>query len=516
MQPVQLSRNSRAISFMICPIHGEFLKQICNVCNCLVCEKCIPDHHLHLKALMDVPVGANSYKMPDDSVADFKKSATKLIPTIRVEVAALQAATTEDEAQLAQLRANMRREDEFFQNDIQLVDEFIEFLNARRPRALTKMLGDAFVVAKKAFDVEEGIKCEVLSYARQAEALERTLHQSKRRILFEEARRRRLEAMTTWTQPGSVPFAPEVLRLDLGTLSDPIGNYSAFPGAESLACVTACLAVPLRPFNSVRISAAVTPVEDVPGGVHKYNITTLSDTGILCSRDWDSKTLFLSDLLSGRNVELHIPDVCWACVYAGALFVGVWQRREILHAPVFSVFEGLQVADFSAFAVPAPIFYGALETANRGWIVYRSTVNNSVLVRVDLAARTGTVVRVEPQIDLLGTLSGIDVPGVMCVGARLKEGYYSLAIARDGSTRRFHTSRGSYPVVLPSRSAPFDLDRALVLNYASAAFYGDQRVALDDPVSLEQSLSIVRVFRDVFLCFDRRRLAWVAVRIAVP
>ena len=70
--------------------------------------------------------------------------------------------------------------------------------------------------------------------------------------------------------------------------------------------------------------------------------------------------------------------------------------------------------------------------------------------------------------------------------------------------------------IFPSSSDPENLEKAAFRynNYFVIKGVGD--VCVNGPIELESKQSIVRVYRDIFILFDRKLCKWVFSRIIIP
>ena len=69
--------------------------------------------------------------------------------------------------------------------------------------------------------------------------------------------------------------------------------------------------------------------------------------------------------------------------------------------------------------------------------------------------------------------------------------------------------------VFPSSTHPGDLGKA-AFKYENYLVLGGKRMEFGEPFLFEDCYSVVRVYRDVFLLYDRNTRSWVLSRIVVP
>eukprot|EP00766_Chilomastix_caulleryi_P005562 gnl/Chilomastix_caulleri/7116.p1 GENE.gnl/Chilomastix_caulleri/7116~~gnl/Chilomastix_caulleri/7116.p1 ORF type:complete len:128 (-),score=27.40 gnl/Chilomastix_caulleri/7116:93-476(-) len=68
---------------------------------------------------------------------------------------------------------------------------------------------------------------------------------------------------------------------------------------------------------------------------------------------------------------------------------------------------------------------------------------------------------------------------------------------------------------IPSLTHPMDIGVGL-LKYDTHFVFGGREVAPRDPIKLEPNHSLVRIYKDVFIAYDKNIYEWVLTRIIVP
>ena len=69
--------------------------------------------------------------------------------------------------------------------------------------------------------------------------------------------------------------------------------------------------------------------------------------------------------------------------------------------------------------------------------------------------------------------------------------------------------------LFPSSTDPTDLRKAAIKYYNHLVF-GGKKVEFEKPFKLEDFHSVVRVYRDIFLLYDKNTNSWVLSRIIIP
>eukprot|EP00767_Chilomastix_cuspidata_P004837 gnl/Chilomastix_cuspidata/5009.p1 GENE.gnl/Chilomastix_cuspidata/5009~~gnl/Chilomastix_cuspidata/5009.p1 ORF type:complete len:573 (+),score=146.23 gnl/Chilomastix_cuspidata/5009:59-1777(+) len=331
----------------------------------------------------------------------------------------------------------------------------------------------------------------------------------------------RLETVATLEQ---VPADPPALRLVHTTLAemcgaaDTVADFAAFPGVWYLPWVRALLAGDMVERDGLRVSKNAVAVEGLPVDDVDACTASLSACGTMCvavDRGYGSDSrLYLRNLLSDDGAEVGVPDLDWACVSRGELFVAVEGSAAVRHAPLSAVFAALPFAEFGAFKVPHMLGSSALDRAADGRVVLRGESARE-LVCVDLHARASRTVACDRALSSVGGSSGVRLPGMLCVARACGRCAPAVAVFESGRTAELTPDADRFPLLLPSSSRPADLAAAAVLDCASQVALRGRVARLDKPISPFWQ-SCVRVYRDVFLCFDEDAQKWRAARVAVP
>eukprot|EP00767_Chilomastix_cuspidata_P003828 gnl/Chilomastix_cuspidata/3958.p1 GENE.gnl/Chilomastix_cuspidata/3958~~gnl/Chilomastix_cuspidata/3958.p1 ORF type:complete len:505 (-),score=105.70 gnl/Chilomastix_cuspidata/3958:359-1873(-) len=300
--------------------------------------------------------------------------------------------------------------------------------------------------------------------------------------------------------------------------ADRVEDFAAFPGVWNMRCVRRLLKGNAGGRAGPFASEKSFDVDGIPADALGKCIASLSTCGTLCVRSWrrgDVAKLHLYSLASSRRTVLRTPELEWACVYDGELFLGVRELPFILYARLDLVRRGLQPAAFDRFAVPGRVATAATDRAADGWIVFHIGYGSNKIVRVDLRARACEVIACDCRFASIGGLSGVRVPGVLCVAQDSVDDESTLAVFADGHTQEVAHGLYDFPVGLPSASCPANAARMAVTDaYTHNVLYGRAWCLVG--AARARWLSLVRLYKDVFMCYDSRSRRWRALRITVP
>eukprot|EP00767_Chilomastix_cuspidata_P002235 gnl/Chilomastix_cuspidata/2361.p1 GENE.gnl/Chilomastix_cuspidata/2361~~gnl/Chilomastix_cuspidata/2361.p1 ORF type:complete len:622 (-),score=167.60 gnl/Chilomastix_cuspidata/2361:116-1981(-) len=333
------------------------------------------------------------------------------------------------------------------------------------------------------------------------------------------------------TAPDSAPLARlvrESLRESWGS-ADNVHDFSAFKDAKKLPFVQEQLRKPLKFFNGILVSEETITVK-ITGQwfAGAMCLAALSTDGTLCwvsrevkqNRVWNADPdtgvrmlLNMHNLLTQRNRVLEVEPDTWMCVCDDELFVGRAWSRTVQFAPLARAFVDLALADFQTFDVPWRFHPTMTDRAHEGWIVCLAE-RDDMLVRIDLFAKKAYAFECDRRLFTIGPLSSISVPNALCTASELARSDTVVTVFEDGRTEEVARGLGDFPTLLPSAVAPEDLTRAAVIDFCANVWYNGSTNKLTKPVE-PASRSLLRLYRDVFLCWAASTSAWAAVRIVV-
>eukprot|EP00767_Chilomastix_cuspidata_P004888 gnl/Chilomastix_cuspidata/5061.p1 GENE.gnl/Chilomastix_cuspidata/5061~~gnl/Chilomastix_cuspidata/5061.p1 ORF type:complete len:554 (-),score=152.00 gnl/Chilomastix_cuspidata/5061:762-2423(-) len=293
-----------------------------------------------------------------------------------------------------------------------------------------------------------------------------------------------------------------------------VDDFRAFPGAVELPAVRDIAAAPLHALGGLQVAGGPVLLDGTASA--QGRALFVSTEGVLCTvrREGTQDRLALRDLLSGRAVALAAPPVAWAAAHGPELYVGLEASPRVHFAPLRAVLDGRLFKEFASFAAPGPAYSAACDRAGDGWVLL--LVGARTLARVDLRAKAWRTIKCDRRLDSIGPLSGIRVPGVLCVARAPGLSRGVLAVSEHGRTRQVSDTRWHLSALLPSGARPADLARAAVVDtFANVVFRGRNfLLCVPEGAPVEQPL--VRLCGSVFVCTDARDGRPRVVRIAVP
>eukprot|EP00767_Chilomastix_cuspidata_P003272 gnl/Chilomastix_cuspidata/3388.p1 GENE.gnl/Chilomastix_cuspidata/3388~~gnl/Chilomastix_cuspidata/3388.p1 ORF type:complete len:552 (+),score=127.00 gnl/Chilomastix_cuspidata/3388:222-1658(+) len=330
----------------------------------------------------------------------------------------------------------------------------------------------------------------------------------------------RLEAVAAFEGVPSSTLAARLVRdtaAETCGSAESVGSFEAFLGARDLPYVKALLARPVRAWHGLGVSTSSVEVPGTPRHEMKRVVSFLGTDGTLCIKyngaaEGDG-CLCLCSLLTTRTVAFKVPNIAWACVFNGSLYVGVDDVAEVFFAPLASVFAAPSFAAFRSFPLPGRIRWAAaMDRAHKGRVV--ALFRPSAFIAVNLKKRSGRIIEHTPRLYSINSLSGIRVSGALGC-ARMLDKKAAVIVFKDGRTEEISQNCGNLPMLLPSATHPRDFLRAAIFGLSEIVSFQGRDARLVDPIQ-PNFLSLVRLYRDVFLCQCAKTFRWHVLRISVP
>lgn len=246
---------------------------------------------------------------------------------------------------------------------------------------------------------------------------------------------------------------------------------------------------------------------------------SLSHNGIFASNPVNSGSMFLEfvNLLSEEKVSFPIKT--WAMVGFYDEKAIILMEGEYLHEGfVSSIFEKHSLTYFKNIRhTPKVSEYADVSLLHSTRILIYATYRDCGTRIFNVDTRKLLDVNTDREAFEYASMTGIRT-GVRGVLKECGNSHNTCTLNNDGSTTCLLEHNQNYLcVVLPSHSNPNNLEKALKL-YSDGYFFleGTKPYKFDGPISFKCNVSIVRLYSDVFLIFDKAEEEWNLVRIIVP
>lgn len=203
----------------------------------------------------------------------------------------------------------------------------------------------------------------------------------------------------------------------------------------------------------------------------------------------------------------------------GGTLVGFYDDRALLlmwgqllrETTVRRIFDEPDIAVFEGIEGPSRVYPCTdVSLLNARRVLYYPTINGRLGV-FDVDRRTNTEVEVGRTVRTMASFTGIDC-GVRAVFYSDDRCTYTLG--EDGALAEVGGSQSGFlNTAFPSPHSRSVGDA--LLKYNSYLVRGGREVGTGGLVALEYNYSVVRVYRDTFLAYDRGTKSWLLTRIAL-
>ena len=255
------------------------------------------------------------------------------------------------------------------------------------------------------------------------------------------------------------------------------------------------------------------PLRVGKGLVTGWNIyASLSHRGVLavCA---DRRALQLTDLGADRQARVWVERVSIAAFYDDMLLLLTF-GSPLREAAVEAVFERPTVGAFGGVegtGSATPRTDVSLLHARR--VLYYPTTSGG-LMSFDVDTRASAEVRVGRRVHALASLTGLDCGAWAVFQGADDRSVWTLGMDGAATEVRGRVHK-TLTTLLPSAASTRGI-RDAVLKCGRSFVRGGARVDAGRLVGLDGWHSVVRVYRDVLLVYDRGAGAWALVRVRVP
>eukprot|EP00767_Chilomastix_cuspidata_P004695 gnl/Chilomastix_cuspidata/4861.p1 GENE.gnl/Chilomastix_cuspidata/4861~~gnl/Chilomastix_cuspidata/4861.p1 ORF type:complete len:727 (+),score=333.62 gnl/Chilomastix_cuspidata/4861:89-2269(+) len=296
-------------------------------------------------------------------------------------------------------------------------------------------------------------------------------------------------------------------------LASSVDDFLLFRGAEKLWFVRHALEAPMRACRALRVTAKAIRVADVTALAPDATSALIPPGSIICATN--APTVLVYCLSTGQRVRFDVPMVHWAFVVGQQLCIGVFNDDAILVADTRLVLSGQPPEDFTRVRVPHRVGHAARANTGDDAIVFKDLDASNTLVRMTLPSCATEPIVCDRPIHAVGAVSGVRVRDALCVGADLRKNE-TFVIDTRGRTTVVAACADWSPCLLPSAANPHMLPKAAVVFQNGHIMYRAESSSDFLPALSIPTYSFVRIFQDVFLCFDTGTSQWTALRISVP
>ena len=250
----------------------------------------------------------------------------------------------------------------------------------------------------------------------------------------------------------------------------------------------------------------------------------LSPSGTLAVHMYDKNgfAIYFINLVNGDRTRIPIEDWTSMGFYDDkVVFVTIGKPiRECSLANIWMRFDGLELIDKGG---PEDIMCDTdMSLINERRVFYYATTSGD-MYRYNVDSGLHEHVPTGVQVSGICPTTGIDT-GFEVLFTGEGEGWedvhlYGINI-NNGEVKKLFSTKADrvFSMVIPSSSQPFDISKAIMLSFNGRFYSGThpEGVVFQAPLGYNRDMSLVRLYKDVFLMLDSVSHEWFLVRLAVP
>ena len=519
--PQVKSENVDTGSLMRCYAHGIASNLYCKTCRRLVCEEC-EECKRHWTENVKKIVKKAKEKIGSTSLATYKEHATAVIGEMEQERKNLKEELEQMTHRLQSLEEKTPFRDQGMIRDKTLIEVATEMLDSMSKAAFSRALSNALKKNRDNLKIEDAIAKEMNGYEKRIEKMKDDIEDLKKRIFtvamesdwFKKVAAMDLNKEMDEETELALSLIIKNKLIDKSCINCNIESYNAFAGARREFNYNLLTKKELTKFgNDISISEPIRVDLKLRTEGDSFN-ATLSHTGILAIySEKEGKILQLTNLLSRTQVMIPTDNETMAGFYDDKIIL-LCAAQPVKEALVKEVFLRPEMHVFTKIGklneVPCDADVSVLNSTR--FLYYKSRRSNIYEYNVDT--------KVEKKLDVKNKVAsfvstlGINI-GVRAV-FKCHDDNQIYGLNYDGTTTVIASGEHDsdvYNVFLSEQEAS-NRKRAAFL-FGNYLRVDDRRVEVHKPVWFMGNRSVVRLYRDVFLMFDRASRSWVVLRIVV-
>ena len=291
-----------------------------------------------------------------------------------------------------------------------------------------------------------------------------------------------------------------------------VDNFKAFPSVEKVLDIEEVMKKELIDIGErVKMTEPVKVKRRLLTGNDIY--TSLSHNGILAIHV-NRNALQFTDLNTNRQVDIKAGSWTLTGFYDSIVLLLTW-REPLREATIDEVFENPTIETFRVIEGPDNVYQGTdVSLLHEQRILYYVTMDDK-LFSFNVDTRENTEIDVgRRKVWLIASLAGIDC-GVR-VGFQDREDKCTYTLNNYNTITKVNEKQDNgLKAIFPSISSPTNIKNA-VFKYCDYLMKNGNKLDTSKLIKFYEDYSVIRVYRDIFLAYDRETNSWVLIRIIVP
>ena len=503
-----------------CPVKD--IKGYCNECKEFFCKECVMNHIGH--KIVNI----------NDFCEERKKNIIDQVSTLELSI---QLERRRDE--MNEMREKLDRDhnkvtkeislkeamiggnkEKLYEQEFDSLDTVTRYLIELEDQVSTITLKDACKKAMKIFNIKEDIRVEfetldttLADMKRKKEEMDNELKNLKEEMKILNYLRGENNKYDfdedKWTTFLLLNEKISLVKTEY-CINTTIDKFRAFKSVKTVFDIEKIMKKELADVGeNVKMSESIKVEKQLLTG--KDTFASLSHQGVLAICV-NGNTMQFTDLNNDRQAKIKVENYSLAGFYDGKVLL-LTQWKPLREITVENVFENPRISSFKVInGIDDIRVWADVSVLHESRVLYYYTLNRS-LFAFNVDTRTNTEINVGLKIYSIISFTGIDCGIKSLLLSKDDECIYSLNM--DNSVTKLNERRDDIPIILfPLATDPSNIKNAMFM-YDKDFIRNKNKIDTSKLIKSDYCYSVIRVYRDIFLAYDKEIDAWVLIRIQV-
>ena len=502
-----------------CPVHqGERLKQFCADCKAPLCQKC-QGHDGHnvetIEAFYEKNKACLSGSLSFSSVISQLEERKKGIFDERGK---LSAETSYIKQELSLKEKINKKGDLIYENELYLLESVNEYLINLEDTVSTAVFKEACVKALDLFNLENEIMEEFESLDKNLEDYEGKTKDIEEKMKKLEANLAMLECVKNAAEKGEFDeksglaycFLKEKEGFDLDyRINVTVDQFRAFPLVEKILDIEKIYDKELVDIGGRTIISEPMKV-DMKLRTGNCNVS-LSHEGILAIySDLNGNIVQFTNLSTNKQVEIEVENNTFSGFYDNKIILLTKEKplretniEKLFNEHKIDIFEKIGCidninpdTDVSLIHATRILYYGSMSSK-----LYSFNVDTKLNQEINIGMEIRSI---------------LSLTGILCEAKIVFQGKDNKIYMLNKEDKPIKLNENGWnetATIFVSTNSGFGSIEDTLMKCGTYFVKGNQKLEVENPIKLSEYHSMVRVYKDIFLLFDKKTNNWVLCRI---
>ena len=501
------------VKIRYCETHpGKEIIGFCEKCNAFFCKKCVMGHIWHKMIKLE------------DFCEEKKKS---VLDKISIDDLIVQLEGRRDEATKTREKLDKDYNDiekrviikedkeDIYEHELGRLETISRYLVGLEEEASTVVLKNACEEAIELFDLEEEIRNELVRCSegtRRVQELKRELDRLNEEIttldyLKGDDGGYEFDNNDKWTAFLLLNEKTPLFKTSY-CINTTVDNFRAFPFVEKVFDIDGVLKQRLVEIGQeVKMSEPIKLDKRLSTG--NWISASLSHQGILAIYTHNPFTIQFNDLNTSRQVRIRVEKDSLVGFYDNNAIL-LTQGEYLREATVERAFNYPSVTSFGIIGGAMNVCpWTDVSLLHERRVLYYPTTDNR-LFSFNVDTRESVEINLGYRVSSIASFTGIDC-GLKIVFQASDNRTYALNM-NDTVTMLKNKEGGNLTAIFPATSDPTDINSA-VFKYGRGIMKYSNKIDTSKQIRFDGNYSIVRVYKDIFLAYNKGTESWILIRL---